>query len=954
MNLLRCQILGFGKLAGISLTFHNGLNLVFAPNEAGKTTLQRFMIALLYGQLRDALKSQRRLESWVDHYKPWRGADYGGTLWCRLANGRELEIHRMFGKEEARVEIRTSTGEEISGEYEQQKNGEILFARTHLGLPKELFESVAVIRENRAAELNGREALRDRIANLAQSGDEELSIRLSLDELSRALESIGSDRAPTRPYRQAADQLESLKSERETLLKRREEFGNWIEERNDLAATISRLDQELTAARTLVLASKWREADGKVRALAEMKDEMDRMAQEIADLGADLNFRAENLDELNRLTGAHESIQKRHLEAREAIQVATAMLKQAEAERLQLAPYGNLSPGAEPEKITEWFVSYLSASVQRDGFQKSLSNVLDEKNNLNRDLERLGPLLSAAGVDWHEKARAASEEERVLSQKSLLATQRISGSKAALGPAKRRAVVRGALSAAAFVIALAPFASCFLGGALHASSASALALSLAALAVSIIFLVAAKKARTSAQGIMSEIARLEAEVSNFQRNGLPIRRELDQAIHDSGYKTLDEFLAAAKFAEQCRQRISEIDGRAVEFEQQREQAQQVCHQSFDLLKEGLAKVGLSCSPGNLKYQINTFRNNLNRYRELDAYFSSREQHLDALLAEEAKLKEEVISQEARIQAILSDAQVKSPEDFRESCRRRQRVLTLREREASREREFERLREDLTLEEWRGRLAELEALLRQSGAEIESLERFERRAATAGKSGPLLPYQPGMEERQEEEGRIASELSAARENYARMMERVAHAFKNHRELSEIEEDFATTEKLVHSLAMNRDALTLAFQLIKDLSRQEQEVLAPQLNGAVERRFLPLAGERYEEAKIDPEFRIWVRESGSAELRSAESLSRGTQDQLYFALRFGILDLIAGEDESCPCFLDEPFAAYDHTRLAQAFDILREEAQRRQLVLFTCREDLRDLASARSAHIIALPA
>jgi DNA repair exonuclease SbcCD ATPase subunit len=951
VNLLRCQILGFGKLAGISLPFQNGMNLVFAPNEGGKTTLQRILIALLYGQLRSDLKSQRRLEPWVDQYKPWRGADYGGILWCRLASGRELEIHRMFGREEGRVEIRAATGEEISGEYEQQKNGDILFARAHLGLPKELFESVAVIRENKAAELNSRDALRDRIANLAQSGDEELSIRRSLDELREALENIGSDRAPTKPYMQAVDLLQSLQSEREDLLKRREEFSAWIKERNNLAASISRLDQELADARKLVLASKWREADGKVRALVEMKDEIDRVRLEISGLGADLNFPAQNLDELNRLTGARDSMQKRHAEARAAIQAAAAILKQAEAERQGLAPYGNLSPGAEPEKITEWFVGYLSSSVQRDGFQKSLSNILEEKSNLNRDLSQLGPLLSTPDVDWHEKARVASEEERALSHESLAATQKISDAKAALGPARRKVIVQGVLSGGAFVVALAPLASCFAGGTAYAPS---LMLSAAGLAASIFFFLHAKKAGRSAREIMSEIANLETEVSSLQKNELEIRRELDQAIRDSGYRTLEEFLGASRFAEQCRQRISEIDTRVTELEQQRDKAQQVCSRSFDLLKEGLARVGLSCSPGNLKYQINEFRGNLNRYRQVDAYFSSRAQHLEALETEEAQLRDEVITQESHIHAILSDAKADNPEGFRESCRRRQRALDLNEREASRAREFQRLNEGLTLDEWQNRLIELEELLRQSGVDMESIERLERQAAVAGKGGLLLPYQPGIEERRQEEGRIASELAAAREEHARMVERVAQAFQSHRELSEIEEDLSLAEKSVRQLSTNRAALTIALQTIKDLSRQEQEVLAPQLNGAVERRFLPLTRERYEEAKIDPEFGIWVRERGTGELRPADSLSRGTQDQLYFALRFGILDLIAGEEESCPCFLDEPFAAYDRTRLAEAFKILQEETQRRQLVLFTCREDLRDLASHQAAHIIDLPA
>ena len=56
--------------------------------------------------------------------------------------------------------------------------------------------------------------------------------------------------------------------------------------------------------------------------------------------------------------------------------------------------------------------------------------------------------------------------------------------------------------------------------------------------------------------------------------------------------------------------------------------------------------------------------------------------------------------------------------------------------------------------------------------------------------------------------------------------------------------------------------------------------------------------------------------SAELRLAEHLSRGTQDQLYFSMRFGIMDLVSNVEEPCPGFLDEPFAAYDQNQDARS--------------------------------------
>ena len=196
------------------------------------------------------------------------------------------------------------------------------------------------------------------------------------------------------------------------------------------------------------------------------------------------------------------------------------------------------------------------------------------------------------------------------------------------------------------------------------------------------------------------------------------------------------------------------------------------------------------------------------------------------------------------------------------------------------------------------------------------------------------------------------LAGKREEHARLVERLKQASHNYRAPAEIEEDLAAAELEVQNLTLNRKALTLALEGISSLARLQQEVCAPQLNRAVEDRFLQICAERYEEVKIDPDFRIRVREKGAAELRPAENLSRGTQDQLYFAMRFGVLELLGNGQESCPCLLDEPFVAYDHERLSAAFGVLDQEAARRQLILFTCREEVRDLAIRHGAHLVEL--
>jgi uncharacterized protein YhaN len=64
-----------------------------------------------------------------------------------------------------------------------------------------------------------------------------------------------------------------------------------------------------------------------------------------------------------------------------------------------------------------------------------------------------------------------------------------------------------------------------------------------------------------------------------------------------------------------------------------------------------------------------------------------------------------------------------------------------------------------------------------------------------------------------------------------------------------------------------------------------------------------------------------------------LSRGTQEQLYLAMRFALCDA-ASPDHPLPLLLDDLFVHFDERRLAHTLPVLEELARTRQVLLFTC--------------------
>ena len=446
-------------------------------------------------------------------------------------------------------------------------------------------------------------------------------------------------------------------------------------------------------------------------------------------------------------------------------------------------------------------------------------------------------------------------------------------------------------------------------------------------------LFSAWKSRRSTRPLEKEIRELTTERDKCKESELEAYRDIRQAMTVSALGSIEAFLNAAKESEGLRQKIASLNfqGRGLEIELQKGSVE--LSQIYSRLEASMAKVGIRCVPDDLAAQLEVVRQNLRQYRESSAQYQTSLHSVNSLRKDEARLAEEMNQTAAAIRRILEAAGVDSPEAYREACRIREQVLGLRQKEASLTREYERLRSGQTLQQWKDRLLELEAQIVGQPAVFDAV--------------------PGVEEAEHHEREVAAVLASARENHARLVERVSQAFLNCRTISEIEEDLAVAQRTLDELAKHRDALTLALQTLSNLSREQQEVLAPQLNQNVERRFLRVCRGRYQEVKIDPDFRIWVRESGTGDLRSSESLSRGTQDQLYFALRFGVLDLVSNSQEPSPCLLDEPFVAYDRERMAEAFEVVKEEAGGRQLIIFTCREDLRELALRKGVRVIDLP-
>ena len=110
----------------------------------------------------------------------------------------------------------------------------------------------------------------------------------------------------------------------------------------------------------------------------------------------------------------------------------------------------------------------------------------------------------------------------------------------------------------------------------------------------------------------------------------------------------------------------------------------------------------------------------------------------------------------------------------------------------------------------------------------------------------------------------------------------------------------------------------------------------LNEKAEKIIKRLTGERYSEVKInESDLAIKAYEPNAGKFINVGLLSNGTIDQMYFAMRLAIADMVEG-DARLPVILDDAFTQYDDDRLNNTIKFLLEHSKLRQVILFTCRE------------------
>lgn len=932
-----------------------------APNEAGKTTLQRFIYGMLYGFARFGYQRRYDTED-VARYRPWVGGPYGGTLVYRLENGRRFRIERDFETGAVRL-YDEATGQDISRQFPTDRRRELLFADEQFGLSGPEFASTVFVHQLGAAQVDGLagEAIA-RLANLRETGSEDVPAEQAVQRLREAADAVGSERAPTRPLGRALARVAELEracaAAEQAWEAAADARARAASCRADVAAAEERLadlQREQAAAEAAELAAR----------LARVQAEQEKLSAaeaKLAELQQYAGFPRGEEAEARRFADQARQWQEQADKLADEIAAAEARLAEAEQMLAVFQPLQALGPGAAGGLDTAWEAYRLV----HHGLTRRRQDLADRLAELKRHSGRLAELGLSPGDDVLAAVRAMELrlEQAEQARRQASATDvsgRIAQLEHELAGHRRQAASRRRIwliaAGAALVVAVAaglivsPFA--FAGAALAPLfwllGEQAAKAELGAIAYKERDLAAERERQQQAHAAAAEAERQLTELlAAAGASDVPALRDKLAAARDAAIASARLGETVGELSQQVQEQEAELASRRAALSRFLQAAaataeRRQLHGEPPAALRQVAAAAATVSPADTAGQpcaaiteaaIEAARQ---QWHALDQAEQARREAAGALASLQARRDEALQRRDdaqRRLQDILQRAGQPDYDSYIEACQSR-----------------------AAYDEWQRTAAEhrnvLATALDGRTAEQLAAARADAQAAAAGFSGEPRPLAVVQ--------RLVAEAAAAvqyhRTELARAESEVETRLQAAPDLAQCEAELEEARAEAARLRGQRAALDLAQSLLEEVLQEQHRDFAPRLNALIGDLASRFTGGRYSQVRVSEDLGLTVEVPEDGSLRAVGALSAGTFDQFYFALRLAVADLIGRADEPLPLFLDDTFVQADASRLSACLSYVADlAAAGRQVWLFTCHDReasaLRRLAAERSVPLTEL--
>ncbi len=960
MKIDRIHIDGFGVFHDKNVNgFQKGVNVLYGPNEAGKSTLLDFIRFTLFEYPR--YKDERR--------PPLAGGNHGGKLFLKDSSEQDFSIYR------------NGNGKDVVFEQNGQELESLQTYRSLIGNASiDLYKNVYAVTLDELLNVNqlSDSGMEDRIFSMGMG-----LAGVDFGKFEKGLISHSEDYYKARGSTQVLVNLVDQIQEKETAIRelkgKLSEYDRISSQKDELENTLSELQQsreELSNAKNKyadysrayepyvnykVAAEELNKLGEIAHFPAKLKEDFESCEEQIKATTTELGKLEQSVSQLNEEIGSvlwkEEFAEHTHLldffktnvklyqEAISSISQAKEKSRSKNNSREQILQ--KLGDGFKEEHLLSIEGTFELRSVaseiveQKQRLQRQLDSKLELYNRSEKDEKRL----SNQQIQQQDELKSLlintdSEREKAVLRKTELDT---AFQKALQGRVPTQSSKTPLILAIVFLVAgLALFAINFL--------AAGIVLGLAVL--SLIFVLVAKQKTTgtsesvNANSINKEIESLKSSIEKYddiKGTHDRIAQELEQSQKEvEQIKTeLDELKIALK----------KLDNQwAEELKQKGLPADISAQRMGDFLTNVDELKRLSQELNESKRTIESNQKNIKQFEEkLKTIFPDQDNF------ESEKIYELIKSLEAQEKAQgIRDRLEDQLKKKKQELARASSVASQLEKE---KKELLAQANELNAE------AFYNAIEKQS--QRDQLEAKKENAASTIKT--ICGADQLENTLQELDHFTPSELSTKKENTESDYETVKQQYDEiNRELASINTEIRhiLEPDEMYGLQNEKESLQerlkeetkewlttkLALEVLNESKQRYEQERQPEVITQTRKYFKAITENAYEDLRISLSEKHVSIIDNRGRHKTVEELSRGTREQLLLALRLGLIEEYEKSAEPLPVALDDIMVNFDVHRAENLAKVLTDFAKDRQVILFTCHEHTRDLFKEKGATII----
>lgn len=240
MKIEKIKINSYGNLKNKEINLEK-LNIIYGKNESGKSTLLNFIKNIFYGISKN--KNGRNISDY-DKYLPWGENDFSGKIRYQLDNNSKFEVYRDFNKKNP--VIYNEQFEDISNNFKIDKKTGNQFFIEETNIDENTFMSTAFsMQKEVVVDSTTQGVLLQKVANLAESGSEDVSYKKALSNINNMLLSeVGTSNSKERPINIAESNIKQYTIDLMTINEVKEKRYKVEEEINNVKSEIKRENEK--------------------------------------------------------------------------------------------------------------------------------------------------------------------------------------------------------------------------------------------------------------------------------------------------------------------------------------------------------------------------------------------------------------------------------------------------------------------------------------------------------------------------------------------------------------------------------------------------------------------------------------------------------------------------------------------------------------------------------------